>query len=108
MGPQLPHFAVSDDKERVTIELSSGIYPLSVVFSTAYSMLSEAFILLDGDPQSTILVYIQSKTATPAEKLARDFIDRLLTFGLAFEQEKRFKADREEILKRALLTHTGD
>jgi hypothetical protein len=99
--------SIKKSENLAVLELQSSVYPLPVVFSAAYSMLADAFILLDGDPGKKITVFIKSKTGVDPELLARQFGERLVTYGVSYFQEEKFGTRRDAILKRVLLTQLG-
>ena len=49
------------------------IYPLETVFSAAYVMLDRAFVLVDGRPDSLVVVSMQPKKGRNLEGLASAF-----------------------------------
>jgi len=92
------------EKEHV-IKLNPKIYPLALVFKAAYILIDTAYIVVDGDPESELLVFIRSKGDVDAKTLAERFNDELINFSVYESQSKKNAVLRQEYLKRALLTN---
>ncbi|MEK6874803.1 MAG: His-Xaa-Ser system protein HxsD [Nanoarchaeota archaeon] len=96
---------VFEDGACKRLDIKTSIYPLKVVVTTAYTFLDRAFILLDGDPKSTIIVHLQAKKeGDAANLLVKEFQNALLGyahFQLVSDENRKI---REMIVYRALMT----
>ncbi len=99
---------IKKTENHAVLALDPRAYPLPAVYTTAYSMLADAFVILDTDSAKKTVVYLKSKTGHDPEPLAQKFLERLLTYGLQYFQEQKYGAKRQAILARALLTQSGD
>ena len=88
-----------------TISLNPKAYPLDVIYSAAYVFLDRAYIILDGDPATEVLVRITPKQKGDPEAMAREFGNELINYADYHERARRTRAVREMILQRALLTN---
>jgi len=94
-------------KDYAEIELNPKIYPLSVVFKAAYVLTERAYMIVDGDPKTKLVVKMKAKKGGIAQ-LTVDFNDQLLNYSVYENQSKKNANLREEMLKRALLTNIKD
>ena len=89
------------------LKINPKIYPIELIYSAAYIMIDKAFILLDGDPETKILVEIRKKKKEQdLHDLIREFNEELLNYAVYKVQSEKNKKLREIILYRALLTNT--
>lgn len=88
----------------VIIEVNPKIYPLDVVYSAAYVLIDDYYILLDGDPKNKIKVVISSKKGKKnLKKAASEFNNQLLNYAFYKEQSKKNSNIRQIMLQAALL-----
>lgn len=93
--------------DRAVLKVNPRIYPLELVYSAAYIMIDKAFILLDGDPDKSVVVEIRKKKKDQdLNDLIRQFNEELLNYAVYKVQSEKNKKLREIILYRALLTNT--
>lgn len=88
------------------VSVNPKIYPLGVVFAAAYVLLDKAFIVVDGDPNSQVMVSIMPKKGKELKKLANEFNQQLVNFAVNFDQSKKTKSIREEFIKQAFIAHS--
>lgn len=96
-------------KDTILLSINPKIYPIEAIYSAAYVFLDKSYILLDGDPETEVIVEIKPKKEGFArrdlEMLGREFNNELLNYGDYLKRAERTKAIREIILQRALLTN---
>jgi His-Xaa-Ser system protein HxsD len=99
-----------DEKEGFAVfSVNAGIYDDKIVSSAAYIMLDKAFIILDGDPKTTIKVEIRKKKPEQdIKKLVEEFNDELLNYKVYHTQSEKNKNIREMILQRVLMTNNPE
>jgi His-Xaa-Ser system protein HxsD len=91
------------EEEYATFTINPKIYPLEVIYSAAYIMIDKAFIILDGDPETEIIVEIRKKEeANEIKDLVVEFNEELLNYATYITQMKRTKVLREILLNKAL------
>lgn len=88
------------------VSVNPKIYSLGVLFSAAYVLLEKAFVVIDGDPNSQVVVSIRPKKGREIEAIANEFNEQLINFSVNFEQSEKTRALREEFIKQAFLTHS--
>jgi len=88
------------------VSVNPKIYPLGAVFAAAYVLLEKAFVVIDGDPQSLVVVSIMPKKGKNPMPLALEFSEQLVNFALNFDQSARTKAVREQFIRQAFITHS--
>jgi len=90
-------------KDFVIASINPKLYPLSIIFSAAYALLDRAHIIIDGDPNTEILVELKRKNKEESlEELGRDFNDELVNYVVYMIQSIRNKKIREDIMENAL------
>jgi His-Xaa-Ser system protein HxsD len=87
------------------ITLNPKIYQLEVIYSAAYVFLDRVYILLDGDPEKSIIVSIKPKTKEDAKTLAMEFTNELINYADYKSRSEDTKHLREILLTRALITN---
>jgi len=101
----MENIEIHDD--HAVLRVNPRIYPLELVYSAAYIMIDKAFILLDGDPEKSVVVEIRKrKKDQDLNDLIREFNEELLNYAVYKVQSEKNKRLREIILYRALLTNT--
>jgi len=86
--------------------IDARVYPLEAIYGAAYVFLDKAYLRLDGDPKSEIIVTIKGKkklNQTELKKIAGEFYNELLNYSLRYQISKRNKRIREYIVGSALL-----
>ena len=86
--------------------VNTQIYDLEVIKSAAYVMLDKAYVVLDGDPASKVMVEIRKKQQEQdLKQLVYDFNSELINYSVYKQQTERNKTIRELILQRVLFTN---
>jgi His-Xaa-Ser system protein HxsD len=88
-----------------TFSVNPKIYPLDLIYSASYILMDKAYIFLDGDPQTEILVELRRKEGTKEslKKIVFDFNDELLNYAVYKQQSEKNKGVREAILRKIIL-----
>jgi His-Xaa-Ser system protein HxsD len=81
------------------------IYPLELIYSASYILMDRAYIFLDGDPQTEILVELRKKEGIKEsiKKIVFDFNDELLNYAVYKQQSEKNKGVRDAILRKVIL-----
>ncbi|MBW2972339.1 His-Xaa-Ser system protein HxsD [Candidatus Woesearchaeota archaeon] len=92
-----------------TLNINPHIYPLDVIYSAAYIMIDKAYIVLDGNPNTEIIVEIRKKNENQDVKnLIEEFNDELLNYLVHKSQGSQNARVKEILLQRALLTNSSE
>lgn len=90
------------------VSINPKIYPIEVIYSSAYVFLDRAYLLIDGNPEEEIFVQMKPKNKKEdLEKLGNEFNNELVNYAVYTVQAVRNQPLRKAIIERALLTNTG-
>ena len=91
-------------KNFAIISVNPKMYPLSVIYSAAYWLLDRVHVLIDGDPETEVLVEIRPKKEQKVDlkKIGYEFNDELINYSVYTVQATRNKKLREMIVENAL------
>ncbi|MFC2135185.1 hypothetical protein ACFLTH_11255 [Bacteroidota bacterium] len=90
-------------KNFAIISVNPKLYPLSVIYSASYWLLDKAHVIVDGDPDTEILIEIRPKVkGTDLKELGYKFNDELINYSVYTVQATRNKRIRELIVENAL------
>jgi His-Xaa-Ser system protein HxsD len=89
------------------IPVKTSLYPLDVIYTASYIFLDKAFISLDGDPDSEVLVSIRPKGQDDAKGMGKEFMNQLLFYAHYKNVLDDNKDARNMMLQRALITNMG-
>jgi len=104
---KLKKFNIDKKNKLITIYINPNIFPLEVVYSAAYVLMNDAYVILDGDPKKKILVQLKPKTPKKnLEKLALEFNNELINYAVYAVQAAKTQEIRKAIVERALMTNT--
>lgn len=98
----MKNFEVKDNS--IIASINPRIYPIDVVMSAAYVFTEDNYIILDGDPESEIIVQIIPKNNANLEKLGLEFNNELLNYAESAIQSAKTMHLRQILLSRALMT----
>ena len=90
---------------RVLLRVNPKVYSLEVIYSTAYVFLDKAYIILDGDPKTEVLVRLKPKKPEDLEILGEAFFNELINYADYQKRAERTKKIREVLLQRAIITN---
>jgi len=102
------NFELDHEKNIVLVSVNPKVYPLEVVFSSAYMMMDQAFVVIDGNPETEIVVSLRPRSSQSLSQLARSFNDELLNYAVNFSQAKKTEKLRESLIKQAFAGHSRD
>jgi len=91
------NFEIIVEEERILVNINPKIYDLQTVYTTCYTFLEKAFVLIDGDPEHEFIVEIKPKELKGnndekkllLEQFARGFNNELIRFGFYSQQNKK-------------------
>lgn len=87
------------------LKINPEIYPIDVIFSAAYVLLDQAYIIFDGDRHKEIIVKIKPKGDQDAQTLCLEFYNEMINYKEYEINFNKNKDVRDIILHRALLTN---
>lgn len=99
---------VEKEKNQVVISINPKIYPLEVIYSAAYVFLDKFYTIIDGDPETEIIIKLKAKepaSKEDLEKAAFEFHNELVNYSVYVVQAARNKDIRKAIVERALGTN---
>jgi His-Xaa-Ser system protein HxsD len=91
----------------ISFTLNPKIYSLETIYSTAYVFLDRAYIKLDGDPKTEILISIKLKEekdniSKKLEEISNEFLNELINYSDYHTRAKASKVLRETLLQKSL------
>lgn len=92
-------------KNFAIISVNPKLYPLSVIYSAAYWLLDKVHVIIDGDPETEILIEIRPKdkdVAVDLKEVGYFFNDELINYAVYTVQATRNKKLREMVMENAL------
>ncbi len=91
-------------KDFAIISVNPKLYPLSVIYSAAYWLLDRVHIIVDGDPETEILIEIRPKKDEELDlkEIGYEFNDELINYSVYTVQATRNQKLRERIIDNAL------
>ena len=105
MAETKANLLIDRQKRTVRINVNPKLYPLEVIYSAAYVFLDKAYIFLEGDPDSKVIVELKSKLNADIEEIGREFMNELLNYAAYKKQAEKSKDIRGMIVQRALITN---
>jgi His-Xaa-Ser system protein HxsD len=92
-------------KDYANISVNPRLYPLSVIYSAAYWLLDRVHVIVDGDPDTEILIEIRPKKNSKnldLKEIGYEFNDELINYSVYTVQATRNKKLREMIMQNSL------
>ncbi len=94
-------------KNFLVISVNPKFYPVSVIYSAAYAMLDKVHVIIDGDPNSEVLVELRPKadgeiSEKNLKEIGYNFNDELINYSIYTIQATRTKRIREALMESAL------
>ena len=102
------NFEVDKKENIVLVSVNPKIFPLPVIFSASYLLMDKAFIVIDGNPETEVVVSLRARKKQGLEELARQFNDELLNYAVNSEESRKTKELRSELVKQAFAGHSRD
>jgi len=100
---------VRKDKNQIIVSVNPKIYPLDIVMSAAYIFIDKAYVIVDGDPNEELFVFLKTKDKSiNLEELGREFNNELINYSFYAAQTIKNMPIREAIIQRAFFTHSAD
>jgi His-Xaa-Ser system protein HxsD len=96
---------IDEKNNLVVITVNPKLYALDVIYSAAYVFLDRCYVLLNGEPETNIIIELKPKNEENVEKLGREFMNELLNYSAYKTRAEKTKNIRETIIKKALLTN---
>lgn len=99
------------DPKEIKIAVNPNIYPLEAIYGAAYVFLDRAYVFLDGNPKTKIIISIKSKDEESfgkADKIKSEFLNELVNYSLRRQIAERNAKLREYVAGAALLGASGD
>jgi His-Xaa-Ser system protein HxsD len=90
--------------EQIIVRVNPKIYPLDVIYSAAYVLLDDYYIILDGDPKKEVVVKLSPKNSSDLKDIEKKFHNELICYAFYKKQVEKNGEMRNLILQRALLT----
>lgn len=103
-------FKISKEKSKIVISVNPRLYPLGAIYGAAYVFLDRAYLFLDGNPKSQVIVSLKGKQKLTTEQLkglAGEFYNELLNCALRDKISQNNQKIREFIIARALFSAQG-
>lgn len=104
--PAIDNFEIDKKENLALVSVNPKIYPLNVVFSASYLMMDRAFVVIDGNPETEIVVSLRPRNNEKPEGLARQFNDELLNYAVNDCESRKTATLRDEIIKQAFAGHS--
>ena len=105
----LKNLIINKKDKNATLSINPKIFPLEVIYSAAYVLMDKAYIILDGDPEKKIEIFIKIKGPKGnVEKIVMEFNNELINYSVYVIQAARTSEIRRAIVERALMTNTFD
>ncbi len=99
------NFEVDRESNSVIVSVNSKIFPLEVIYSAAYVFLDRVYVMMDGNPQESIVVQLKAKNSNEdLQSLALEFNNELVSYAVYVVQAARTSEIRKAIVQRALAT----
>ena len=102
----IDNFELNKKQNTVLVSVNPKVYPLSVIFSASYLMMDQAFVVVDGDSETEIVVSLRPRTGQELESIARNFNDQLLNYAVNNAESKKTEKLRDELIKDAFAGHS--
>ncbi len=101
----IDNFELDKSQNIVLVSVNPKVYSLNVIFSASYLMIDQAFVVVDGDPQTEIVVSLRPRAGQKLETIARNFNDQLLNYAVNTAESKKTEKLRAELIKDAFAGH---
>ncbi|MFH1294914.1 MAG: His-Xaa-Ser system protein HxsD [Candidatus Aenigmatarchaeota archaeon] len=96
------NFEVDKKENSIFVSINPKIYPLEVIYSAAYMFIDRAYLVIDGDPETEIIVQLKAKGDEDLEKMGFEFQNELVNYAVYVVQAARTSDIRKAIVQKAL------
>lgn len=105
----IDNLEIHKNENYVIVFVNPKIFPLEILYAAGYVFLDRAYVVLDGDPDKELEVYLRSKKKKiDLEILGRDFNNELISYS-AYKVQSEFNKDiTEEVVKKSLDTNSQE
>ncbi len=93
---------------QITITVNPEIYPLSVIYKTAYVFIDKTYIFLDKKNKEIIIQLTPKEENKDLKKIKGEFLNELLNYSLREELNRENKKIRELIIQKALYSSVSE
>jgi len=99
------NFEIDPDNKTVSFDVSSLLFPKSVIFSAAYRFIEDGKVIIGGNDKiiRVTIIPVKEATAPDLEELAYEFNIQLISSFVEDEESRKHAGIRETILKAAVL-----
>ena len=101
------NFELDKKNNLALVSVNPKIYPIAVIFSASYMLMDKAFVVLDGSPETQIVVSLRPRARESLQELARLFNDELINYTVNNAESRKTERLRDEIIKQAFAGHSG-
>jgi hypothetical protein len=93
-------FIQADEKKKlVVVKINPKVFPIDLVYSASYSIMSRAYVILDGSPDGTIYAMLKPRSFKGSlEELGQEFYDELVSAAFHTVQFVRNKEIRDAMI----------
>ena len=100
----MKNYQINNDEYYAAVSINPRIYPLDVVYSASYLFTDKCYIVIDGNPETELIVYIKPKeVGQDLDKAANEFNNELLNYANYNAQLQQNARLREILLQRILM-----
>ncbi len=96
---------ITFNNNQAELKVNPKMYPLETIYSAAYVFLDNAYIILDGNLETQVLVKIEAKEGKDIKIIAKEFYNELLNYADYSKRAEATKKIREMILQRAIISN---
>ena len=100
-------FKLNQKENKIVVPVNPQLYSLEAIYGAAYVFLDRAYLFLDGNPKSQVMVTLKGKerlNKKQLEDLAGEFYNELLNCALRNQISKNNQKIREYVVARALFS----
>lgn len=91
------------NQDHVLVAVNTAVYPRDVVFYAAYVFLDRSYVVIDGNPESELVVELRPKDKSKdLEDLGREFNNELLSYAVYKIQLEQNKSVRDLMLAKTM------
>jgi len=104
-------FKLNQKENKIVVPVNPQLYSLEAIYGAAYVFLDRAYLFLDGNPKSQVMVTLKGKERLNKKQLkdlAGEFYNELLNCALRNQISKNNQKIREYIVARALFSTTEE
>ncbi len=104
----LDNMEFDENDKSVTVSVNTKIFPLEIVYSASAILLDDAYIVIDGNPESEVVVKLRPKENASLEELGRRFNEELITYAVYLSESRKTKDIRNALVQKAFVAHSAE